>query len=186
MPLPKNEIYTVESIYNLPDGQRAELIDGRLYMMGAPSYLHQTLAMELSSSIRDYIRQKKGSCQVLQAPLAVTLFADDKTYVEPDVAVICDKSKITDKGINGAPDFIIEIVSPGSRKMDYNTKNALYADAGVREYWIVDPDKKRTTVYRYEEDAAPMIIPFDQSLTVGIYGDLKINITGLLQELGIE
>lgn len=142
--------------------------------------------MELSSSIRDYIRQKKGDCQVLQAPLAVALFADDKTYVEPDVSVICDKNKITSKGINGAPDFIIEIVSPGSRKMDYNTKNALYADAGVREYWIVDPDKQRTTIYRYEEDAAPMIAPFDQPLIVGIYGDLKINIAGLLQELGIE
>lgn len=69
-------------------------------------------------------------------------FSDDKTYVEPDISIVCDKNKITDKGINGAPDFIIEIVSPSSRRMDYNTKNALYADAGVREYWIVDPEKE--------------------------------------------
>lgn len=186
MPLLKEHGCTIDDIYALPSGQRAELIDGQIYMMGAPSYLHQTLAMELSSCIREYIRQKKGGCQVLLAPLAVALFADDKNYVEPDVSVICDKNKVTDKGINGAPDFIIEIVSPGSRKMDYNTKNALYADAGVREYWIVDPDKKRTTIYRYEEDAAPMIVPFGRPLTVGIYGDLKINISELLQELGIE
>lgn len=185
MPLPQKHPYTIDDIYALPPGERAELINGKIYMMGAPSYLHQTLSMELSGTIRDYIRNHKGSCQVLHAPLAVTLFEDDKTYVEPDVAVICDKNKITNKGINGAPDFIIEIVSPGSRKMDYNTKNALYADAGVREYWIVDPDKKRTTVYRYEEDAAPMIVPFNQLLTVGIYGDLKINISQLLQEIGI-
>lgn len=186
MPLPKEHIYTIDDIYSLPEGERAELIDGQIYMMGAPTYLHQTLSMEISGTIREYIRRKKGECQVLHAPLAVTLFADDKTYVEPDVAVICDKSKVTDKGINGAPDFIAEIVSPSSRRMDYNTKNALYADAGVREYWIVDPDKKRTTVYRYEEDAAPMIVSFDQPLTVGIYGDLKINISQLLQDLGIN
>ena len=186
MPLPQERIYTTDDIYALPEGERAELINGRIYMMGAPTYLHQTLSMELSGTIRDYIRRKKGSCQVLHAPLAVTLFEDNKTYVEPDVAVICDRNKITDKGINGAPDFIIEIVSPSSRKMDYTAKNALYADAGVREYWIVDPDKKRTTVYRYEEDAAPMIVSFDQSLAVGIYRDLEINISQLLTELGIN
>lgn len=186
MPLPNERTYTIEDIYALPEGERAELIDGQLYMMGAPTYLHQALSMELSATIRNYIRSKKGSCQVLPAPLAVTLFADDKTYVEPDITVICDKNKITEKGIHGAPDFIIEIVSPGSRRMDYNKKTALYADAGVREYWIVDPDKKRTTIYRYEEDAAPMIAPFDQTLTVGIYGDLEINIAELLKEIGIE
>ena len=105
---------------------------------------------------------------------------DDKTYVEPDISVICDKNKLDDRGCNGAPDFIIEVVSPSSRKMDYSTKNTLYSDAGVREYWIVDPEKQRTTIYRYEEDAAPTVLPFDQTITVGIYGDLKINIAELL------
>lgn len=186
MPLPKEQTYTIADIYALPEDKRAELIDGQLYMMAPPTYLHQALSMELSGTIRDYIRTKKGSCQVLPAPLAVTLFNDDKTYVEPDISVVCDKDKITDKGIHGAPDFIIEIVSPSSRRMDYNTKNALYADAGVREYWIVDPEKRRTTVYYYEKDAAPMIIPFDQPLTVGIYGNLEINISKLLNDLGIN
>jgi len=101
--------------------------------------------------------------------------------VEPDISVICDKSKLDDHGCNGAPDFIIEIVSPSSQRMDYSTKNALYSNAGVREYWIVDPAKERTTIYRYEEYAAPTIIPFHQPITVGIYNDLSITISDLLQ-----
>lgn len=181
MPLPNPQHYTLEDIYALPEGERAELIDGKMYMMAPPSYLHQTLCMELSATIRDYIRSHNGSCQVLPAPLAVNLQADDTTYVEPDISVVCDRSKITPKGINGAPDFIVEIVSPSSRKMDYITKNTLYSEAGVREYWIVDLARRRTTIYRYEEDAAPMIVPFDQPLTVGIYGDLQITIAELLK-----
>lgn len=105
--------------------------------------------------------------------------ADDINYVEPDISIICDKSKLTDKGCNGAPDWIIEIVSPSSRRMDYNTKNWIYAEAGVREYWIVDPSKSRTTIYRFQEDAAPIIIPFDQVITVGIYNDFQISIGNL-------
>ena len=115
----------------------------------------------------------------------MNLNADDKTYVEPDISVICDRNKISDKGIQGAPDFIVEIVSPSSRKMDYSTKNAIYVDAGVREYWIVDPLKKRMTVYYYEEDEEPMILPFDQPVTVEIYGDLQITISTLLQDFDL-
>ena len=152
MPLLEEKTYTIEDIYHLSDGERAELIHGQLYMMAPPSYVHQTLSMEIAGTIRDYIRRNRGRCQVLSAPLAVNLNADDKTYVEPDISVICDRNKISDKGIQGAPDFIVEIVSPSSRKMDYSTKNAIYADAGVREYWIVDPLKKRTTVCCKEVD----------------------------------
>ena len=137
--------------------------------------------MNLSAEIREYISKNNGFCKVYPAPFAVFLNKDDKTYVEPAISVICDKSKLDDRGCNGAPDFIIEIVSPSSRKMDYTTKNALYSDAGVREYWIVDPEKQRTTIYRYEEDVAPMILPFQQDITVGIYSDLNINIAELLK-----
>ncbi|MCC8045799.1 MAG: Uma2 family endonuclease [Clostridiales bacterium] len=181
MALPKEELFSSEDYWNLPDGKRAELIDGQLYDMAPPSRVHQELVMELSAVIRNYIRGREGSCKIYPSPFAVDLNADDETYVEPDISVICDRDKLTDKGCKGAPDFIIEVVSPGSRKMDYSTKNALYFDAGVREYWIVDPAKRRTTVYRYEEDAAPMIIPFDIPITVGIYGDLQIVIEELLQ-----
>ena len=149
--------------------------------MVPPSYKHQKLVMELSGTIRDYIRKNNGSCEVIPAPFAVNLNADDETYVEPDISVICDKNKLTDKGCNGAPDLVIEVVSPSSRKMDYSTKNTLYSNACVREYWIVDPEKERTTIYHYEEDAAPIIIPFIQAITAGIYPDLNINISDLLK-----
>lgn len=181
MPLLKSSTYTAKDYWDLPEEKRAELINGQLYDLAAPSFLHQKLCLSLSRKIADYIDHNNGACEVVPAPFAVNLEADDKIYVEPDISVICDRSKINDRGCNGAPDFIIEIVSPSSRKMDYSTKNALYSDAGVREYWIVDPQKQRTTIYRYEEDAAPMIVPFDQDITVGIYGDLSINIADLLK-----
>ena len=182
MPFPKqHQNHTTESIYSLPDGQRAELIDGQVYMMAPPSRKHQRITVELSTTINNFIKSRNGSCEVDIAPFAVFLNQDDKNYVEPDISVICDKNKLTDKGCNGAPDFVIEIVSPGSRKMDYSTKNALYSDFGVREYWIVDPAKERTTVYRYEEDAAPIIIPFSMPIAVGIYQNLSITIAELLE-----
>lgn len=180
MPQAREKRYTAEDYWNLPEGSRAELIGGCLYAMAPPGYKHQLLVMELAGTIRDYIRQHNGSCKVLPAPFAVNLNANDETYVEPDISVICDSSKLTDRGCTGAPDLIIEIVSPSSRKMDYSTKNALYADAGVREYWIVDPEKERTTVYCYEQDAAPAVIPFNQAIKAGIYNDLSITISGLL------
>lgn len=180
MPLLKSDIYTTDYIYSLPEGQRAELIDGVIYDMAPPNRIHQKLSAELCTIINNHIKSNNGSCEVYSAPFAVFLNKDDKTYVEPDISIICDKNKLTDKGCDGAPDFIIEIVSPSSRKMDYSTKNTAYSNAGVREYWIIDPEKGRTTVYRYEEDAAPMIFTFDRAITVGIYGDLSITIADLL------
>lgn len=181
MPLLKNDIYTIEDIYALPEGRRAELINGHIYDMAPPSPLHQELVQQLSRTIGNYIESKSGTCKVYPAPFAVFIKDDDTNYVEPDISVICDKSKISNRGCEGAPDFVIEIVSPSSRKMDYSLKNTLYSDANVREYWIVDPARERTTVYRYEQDAAPIIIPFDDFIKVGIYGDLNICIAVLLK-----
>lgn len=179
MPLLKN-LYTSEDYWNLPEDEHAELIDGQLYAMAPPSRIHQKLVSEFTQIIGSYIKSNSGNCEVYPSPFAVNLDAKDKDWVEPDISVICDKNKLTDRGCSGAPDFIIEIVSPGSRKMDYNLKNALYSNAGVREYWIVDPVKERTTIYHYEEDAAPIIIPFSESITVGIYKNLVITIADLL------
>ncbi len=180
MALAQTKIYTEDDYYNLPEDVRAELIDGQFYDMSAPSRIHQEILGGLYFTIRQYIREKGGSCKAYPAPFAVKLFADDKTIVEPDISVICDSDRLTDRGCTGAPDWIIEIVSPGNRKMDYIKKNSLYSDAGVREYWIVDPDKQRTMIYRYDGDDAPVMIPFEQPASVGIYDDLQITVAELI------
>ena len=181
MPLPKSNNYTVEDIYALPDGQRAELIDGQNYDMAPPSYLHQKLVMELSATIRDYVKSHGGSCEVLPAPFAVFLNQDDHNYVEPDVSVICDPGKINDRGCNGAPDFIIEIVSPSSQRMDYLTKLFKYRTAGVREYWIVNPMKETVQTYLFGDIEDFNQYSFDDEIPVGIYDDWKICIANLLK-----
>ena len=175
MPLPQqNNQYTIDDIYALPDGQRAELIDGQMYMMAPPSRRHQQILLSLSRRIADYIDRKGGSCEVDIAPFAVFLNEDNKNYVEPDISVICSSEKLTDKGCSGAPDWIIEIVSPSSRRTDYFTKLFKYRTAGVREYWIVDPDKNRILVYNFaSEDAGDYT--FSETVKAGIYEDLEID-----------
>lgn len=170
----KEQTYTIDDIYALPDGTRAELIDGQFYMTAPPSRKHQTIARELFSCIDSYIRSKGGFCEPFSAPFAVFLNNDDRNYVEPDISVICDSSKLNDRGCIGAPDWIIEIVSPGSRQMDYYTKLFKYHTAGVREYWIVDPDKNRILLYNFEsEDTGDYT--FSDSVKAGIHEDLHID-----------
>ena len=180
MPLPREQVYTTDDIYALPDGERAELIDGQIYMMGTPSRIHQKLVGQLSRIIGNYIESNHGSCEIYPVPFAVFIKKDDKNYVEPDISVICDKSKLSDRGCEGAPDFIIEIVSPSSRRMDYYKKCTLYAESGVREYWIVDPAKEKVVVYCYENDSDPCLYSFDADVPVGIYPGLTIRIRDLL------
>ena len=174
MPLLKEETYTIEDIYALPEGERAELIDGHMYMMAPPSRKHQKISMELSSLIREYIRSHKGKCEVYAAPFAVYLDERSSTYVEPDISVICNPDKLDDRGCKGAPDWIIEIVSPASKQMDYYTKLFKYRNTGVREYWIVDPSKNLIVVYNFELGETEQYTLQD-SIKVGIYADLVID-----------
>ena len=172
--------FTIDDIFALPEGQRAELIDGQIYDMATPNRMHQTISFSIARTIADHIDAKNGGCEVDMAPFAVIIQNDIKNYVEPDICVICDKDKLSDRGCEGAPDWIIEIVSPSSRKTDYIIKNTAYSRAGVREYWIVDPVKERVTVYHYEDDAAPVIYTFTQNVPVGIYPGLTLRIADLI------
>lgn len=181
MPLPKSNTYTIDDIYALPEGQRAELIDGQIYDMAPPSPMHQELVMELSATLRDYIKKNGGPCKVYPAPFAIFLNEDDRNYVEPDISVICDSSKVDNRGYQGAPDFIIEIVSPSSQRMDYLTKLFKYRTAGVREYWIVNPLQRTVQVYSFEGTEDSTQYSFDDEITVTIYGDLKICVADLLK-----
>jgi len=178
MPLLQERSYTTDDIYDLPDGERAELIDGQIYYMAPPSRKHQRITIELSTIINSYIKSNHGLCEVNIAPFAVFLNADNKNYVEPDISVICDKAKLTDKGCLGAPDWIIEVVSPGSRRMDYSIKLFKYRTAGVREYWIVDPDKSRITVYDLVNDDMNEYT-FADTVKAGIYPDLLVDFQSL-------
>lgn len=168
--------YTIDDIYALPDGERAELIDGRIYYMAPLSYTHQKIQLSLSRKIADYIENHNGKCEVLPAPFAVFLNEnDDKNYLEPDISVICDTSKIDEKGCHGAPDWIIEIVSPSSKPRDYIKKMLKYGTAGVREYWIVDPDEQLITVYEFEKETMRQYA-YDTAIPVGIYEDFSIQL----------
>lgn len=174
----KEKIYTIEDIYALSDGKRAELIDGQIYDMAPPNTRHQMLVMDLSYQIKSYIENNNGECKVIPAPFAVFLNEDDINYVEPDISVICDQSKLTDKGCNGTPDWIIEIVSPGSKRMDYLIKLFKYRNAGVKEYWIVDPEKNRITTYNFVHDTIEEYA-FGDIVPVGIYEDFSIKVSDM-------
>lgn len=169
------DTYTIEYIYALPDGERAELIDGQIYSMAPPNTRHQRMLNYINTEINMYIRKNNGECEVFPAPFAVFLNDDDMNYVEPDISVICDKNKISDKGCHGAPDWVIEIISPSSRAMDYFTKLFQYQKSGVREYWIVDPIKQRITVYFFEKELVEEY-SFGEEIPVGIYEGFSIKV----------
>lgn len=182
MALPKlqEREYTIEDIYALPDGKRAELIDGQIYYMAPPNRIHQRISGKLFQEIANYIDSNNGSCEIYAAPFAVFLNKDDSNYLEPDISVICDSDKLDDKGCNGAPDWIIEIASPSNAAYDYINKLALYKAAGVREYWIVDPIKKAIFVYFFEEKAFDITYhTFQDKIKVNIYDDLTIDFSQL-------
>lgn len=180
MALAQERIYTTEDIYALPEGQRAELIDGQMYMMAPPTTKHQRLVAKLCHQILNHIDTKGGNCEVFPAPFAVFLNEDDRNYVEPDISVICDKDKLDDKGCNGAPDWIIEIISPSTSTMDYGIKLFKYRTAGVREYWIVNPSTNTVNVYDFEKDAGTTQYSFHDKIPVCIYVDFHICISDLL------
>lgn len=167
--------YTVADIEALPEGERAELIDGEMFMMASPTLTHQDILVGLSSKIWNYIEEHKGKCKILPAPIAVYIKDDIHNYVEPDISVICDKEKLDEKGCHGAPDWVIEIVSPSSRHMDYVRKLSLYEEAGVREYWIVDPEQRNVTVHDLEHQEGPELHSFSERVKAGIYEDLFLD-----------
>ena len=171
----KETYHTIEDIYALPNGERAELIDGIIYMMSPTNTRHQQILMNLSYQIKDYIVKNNGECEVFPAPFAVFLNTDDKTYVEPDISIICDKNKITENGCNGAPDWIIEIVSPSSKKMDYMIKLFKYRSSGVKEYWIIDYMKERILIYNFMKNDLSEYT-FSEAICSGIFNNLKISI----------
>lgn len=136
---------------------------------------HQDVLLWICVEIRQYIRSKGGKCKVIPAPFGVFLNKDNKNYVEPDIVVVCDRDKLDDRGCHGAPDWVIEIVSPYSKSMDYCRKLGAYQSAGVREYWIVDAEKETVIVYDLERDEAPKMYHFDDSVKSDVLEDFAVD-----------
>lgn len=162
--------YTLEDYYALPKDRRVELIDGVFYDMAVPTSAHQTAVFETGFQLRSYIGKKEGKCRTFVAPLDVQLDCDDRTMVQPDVIVICNPKKIYDRGVLGAPDLAVEVLSESSRILDTKLKLEKYRKAGVREYWIVDLKRKRILVYEFEKSEIPVLYGVDAQIPVGIFG----------------
>lgn len=154
--------HTVEDYMALPEERRVELIDGVFYDMASPLTPHQAIAGWIYSQFLGFVRAQKGSCYPFIAPLDVQLDQDAYTIVQPDVMILCDRGKLKNGRIFGAPDFILEVLSPSTRKKDLSLKLQKYMQAGVREYWILDPDRKQLMQYDLENLGFPIIYSADR------------------------
>ena len=169
--------YTVEDYLALPDEKRVELIDGVIYDMGAPRYVHQLIAGEIFRQIANFLLDKGGKCRVYIAPADVQLDNDNRTMVQPDVFILCAPEKSDNLRMYGAPDFALEVISPSTKKKDFAIKTSKYLNAGVREYWILDPYQEILLTYYFELDDTPRIHGLDKTVPVGIYnGELVIDL----------
>ena len=172
-----NKKFTDEDIEALPDYIHAELIDGKIYYMAPPTRLHQKIIGELHVSIASYIRAHNRNCEVYESPFGVWLDQTRFTVVMPDLSIICDPDKLTDRGCFGAPDWIIEVLSPSNTSHDCLTKLFKYRSTDVKEYWIIHPKKRFVNVYVFSEFDGARVYSFDDEIPCSLYPDLKIRIS---------
>ncbi len=176
--------YTLEDYYALPDDQHVELIDGVIYDMSSPLLVHQMLGGKIYSQLLHFVEKNGGTCMPFIAPLDVQLDRDNRTMVQPDVLVVCDRSKVKRRCVYGTPDFVVEVLSESTRKKDMYLKLDKYQNAGVREYWMVDPKSKRVIVYEFEKEDCPAIFGFDVKIPVGIFeGKCAIDFETIYQSI---
>ena len=173
--------YTYSDYLTWEGPERYQLINGEAYLMASPSVLHQELLMEISNQFYNWLRGKP--CQMFFAPLDVRLFPEednsDDTVVQPDLMVVCDEEKIGKNSINGAPDLVIEIVSPSNTHRELFLKFQYYLEAGVREYWVIDPEEKKVQVHIYENGHYVSTVYKDNiNIPVNILPGLSINLNG--------
>ena len=184
--------YSYADYFNWLDDKRRELINGFIHLMSGPLRRHAHVSIELGAQIKSHIKMKKGKCHAYIAPFDVRLplhgsTDDDKIFdvVQPDICVICDRSKLDDRGCIGAPDLIVEVLSPSTLKMDWNYKFNLYEAAGVREYWIVDPKAKMANVFLLQPDGRydlGTIYECGQQAPVHVLEGLEIDIQELFED----
>ena len=162
--------YTSDEFLAMTDlPENCELIDGYIYMSPSPNQDHQTIVLRAAGKIDAYVRNHSGKCKTLIAPSDVKL--SDRCNIQPDIFVVCDPDKLDGQRCNGAPDWVIEILSPSNETHDLKDKLYLYKEAGVREYWIVDPMQERVIVYPFTTTKITGIYTFDDDIPAGIYSD---------------
>lgn len=167
---------TIEDYLNLPEGTRVELIDGIFYDMASPTIAHQGIIAEIANVLKNYVDANNGKCITLMAPTDVQLDKDDKTMVQPDIIVVCDRDKFNKARLVGAPDFVIEVLSPSNWYNDMVRKLIKYKNAGVHEYWIVMPDSRKVLVYYFAKSDTPTEYTFNDEIPVNIWeGKCKID-----------
>lgn len=168
--------YTIDDYYALPDDVRVELIDGYFFKMNAPNLMHQEIAGEVYRQIASFIRKNNGKCKAFGAPVDTQLDCNNEAMIQPDITIFCDKNKNKGTHILGAPDLVMEIISKSTRKKDYTLKKNKYKNAGVREYWILDPYKRVLVIHNFEKDDPPILCGLSEPMPIGIYnGDLMID-----------
>lgn len=190
MPLPqKKEKYSYKDYLNWSEEERWEIIDGAAYMQAAPSRIHQEISGELHRRFANYLQGKP--CRVYHAPFCVRLDAekDDNdiiNVVEPDITVVCDSSKLDERGCKGSPDMIIEILSPSTGKKDKVIKFNKYEKAGVKEYWILEPDQKLVSVFLLQSNGRygrPEMYTDEDQIKVSIFPDLTIELDAIFSAI---
>ena len=177
--------YTLEDYLALPDEQRVELIDGVFYDMAAPTTVHQAIGGFIYKQLLDHVMEHGGECMPFMSPVDVQLDCDDRTVVQPDVLIVCDRSKFRNGRVFGAPDFLAEVLSPSTRKKDMQLKLFKYANAGVREYWMIDPDRKTVAVYDLEHEELPQIYGFSSRIPVLVWnGECEVDFPLMMKTMG--
>ena len=163
--------YTIEDLMNTPEGMLIELIDGHIYDMAPPSTIHQILVSQVFNQIVNGIERLKGGCIPMVSPVGVKIDPhDEKNFLEPDIIVVCDRGKIHKDMVYGAPDLVVEVLSPSTKGKDLFLKLAKYQQAGVREYWIINPDGREVMVYHFESLRMTGSYTFDDAIPVEISG----------------
>ena len=176
IPGKKQGDYTLEDYLALPEERRVELIDGVFYDMAAPTTVHQAIGGYIHKILLDHVLAHGGPCKPFMSPVDVQLDRDDRTIVQPDVLVVCDHGKYKKGRVYGAPDFIAEVLSPSTRRKDVTLKLVKYTNAGVREYWMIDPDKQKLVVYELQKAEFPTVYGFDDTVPVRIWnGECQVD-----------
>ena len=174
----KDRLYTIKDIEALPEDVHAELIDGKIYYMNPPVRIHQHIIVKMLVTISNYISDQNGSCEVYPSPFGVYLSGETgRDLLEPDLVVICNPDCLHDKGCMGAPDWVMEVISPSTKSRDYAIKLFKYRTAGVKEYWIVNPEKRIVSVYLFGEEEIVNIYGFDEVIPFSLFPELTVQLS---------